>query len=84
MIIKDFLWFRRMLTPMLIQILFWLGVIACLITGISNMIHHQWIRGLEIFFIGPLLVRVACELLILFFRINETLTDIKNSLRSTE
>ena len=75
---KDFLLFRRMLTPIIIQILFWLGVIICLITGISQMIHRNWINGLEIFFLGPIMVRVLAEFFILFFRMNETLTDIKN------
>lgn len=79
MTIKDFLLFRRMLTPMIIQVLFWLGIVACIISGIGNMIHGDWINGLEILFLGPLIVRVFCELLILFFRMNETLTDIKDS-----
>jgi hypothetical protein len=29
---------------------------------------------------GPLVVRIHCELLILLFRMNETLTEIRNSL----
>lgn len=54
MFIKDFFLFRRMLTPLLIQVLFWLGVIACLVTGVVNMLHKQWVAGLEIFFLGPI------------------------------
>ena len=29
---------------------------------------------------GPLVVRIYCEILIIFFRINETLTEIKHDL----
>jgi hypothetical protein len=29
---------------------------------------------------GPLVVRLYCEILIVFFRINETLTEIKHAL----
>jgi hypothetical protein len=34
--------------------------------------------------LGPLGVRVYCEILIVFFRINETLTEIKHSLDSRQ
>ncbi len=30
--------------------------------------------------LGPIAVRIYCELLIIFFRMNETLTDIRNDL----
>ena len=34
--------------------------------------------------VGPLFVRIYCELLVVIFRINETLTDIKKKLDSEE
>jgi len=77
---KDFFNFRRMLTPLLIQIIFWLGILVSVFTGVTDMFHGEWLTGLEIVVAGPILVRVFCELLILFFRINETLTDISQSL----
>lgn len=77
----DFLLFRRMLTPYLIQLLFWIGVFLCIVTGIVDIYHHAIAYGLEILLIGPILVRIFCELLILFFRINETLTDLKNTVQ---
>jgi hypothetical protein len=79
---KDFLAFRRMLTPVLIHVLFWLITIGCLVSGIMDMINHAWFSGLIWFFIGPILARVGCELLILFFRMNETLTDIENLVKN--
>lgn len=79
---KDFLLFRRMLTPLFIQIFFWIGVIACIISGIVNMAHSQWLDGLQILILGPIMVRVVCEFFILFFRMNGTLTGIKNSLEN--
>ena len=72
----DFLAFRRMVTPVLIQVIFWIGILGVVIYG------FQTVGGLEsilIIVVGALLVRVWCELLILAFRINETLTDIKNN-----
>ena len=92
---KSFFSFERMVTPVIIRFLFWIGFIASLIGGaviffggiiggISNSEIGTILGG---FFGGPLaaifgilIVRIYCELLILFFRINETLTDIKRIL----
>jgi hypothetical protein len=80
---KDFLAFRRMLTPLLIHVLFWLATIGCVISGVIDIVNHTWINGLVWIVIGPILARIGCELLILFFRMNETLTDIKNLLKKS-
>jgi hypothetical protein len=91
-ILIDFLVFRRMITPIIIQVLFWLGVLATVITGLVLMIASLFVyrhlsdalfgmlMGLLILLLGPFLVRIYCELLILAFRMNETLTEIKNSI----
>jgi len=87
---NDFLVFRKMITPMVIQILFWIGVGICVIWGLITLVNGatssyggggQVLLGLVVLLIGPLLVRIYCELLILLFRMNETLTDISNSVR---
>lgn len=86
----DFLAFRRMVTPVIIQVLFWLLVASCVFGGLAMMlvgllasyrVEPAWILlGLFLMTLGPILVRIYCETLILFFRINETLTDIKDQL----
>ena len=80
--ITDFLLFKRMLIPYLIQILFWLGVIATLVAGIFNLFHGLIWQGLTLIFIGPLVLRLVAEYIIVLFRINETLLDIKDELRA--
>ena len=86
---EDFLKFRKMITPVIIQILFWVGAASCVIAalvvialsfGSSGGGAAQFLGGLLMLVLGPVLVRIYCELLILFFRMNETLTDIKNGL----
>jgi hypothetical protein len=77
----DFLLFRRMLMPYPIQIIFWLGVIICIIGGIYNFMHHSIKHGLQVLIIGPILLRLLCECLMVFFRINETLTELKNAVQ---
>jgi hypothetical protein len=86
---SDFWAFRTMVTPVIIQILFWIGTILCVIIGAIMVIYgathfqagqaqYLW-KGVLLFVLGPLGVRVYCEILIIFFRINETLTEIKHS-----
>jgi hypothetical protein len=84
---KDFFAFRTMITPIIIQIIFWVGVAACVVMGIGYMVIGSRyyggaapLYGLMILIFGPLAVRIYCEILIIFFRINETLTEIKHTL----
>ena len=86
----DFLTFRRMLTPVLIQILFWLSLAACIVGGVgaiviglANLDRRPELVGFGLLalVVGPFAVRVYCECLIVIFRINDTLTDIR---RNTE
>ncbi|MFZ5448988.1 MAG: DUF4282 domain-containing protein [Thermodesulfobacteriota bacterium] len=85
---SDFWAFRTMVTPVIIQVIFWVGALICLFTGAGMIImgisgqqagmgHYIW-KGILLFILGPLGVRVYCEILIVFFRINETLTEIKH------
>ena len=87
---RDFWAFRTMVTPVIIQILFWIGAVLCLITGVIMVIYgatqfqagegqYLW-KGALLFVLGPLGVRVYCEILMIFFRINETLTEIKHAM----
>lgn len=78
--INDFLTFRRMLAPMLVIGAFWAAVFICLVTGFYQLFNAGLLKGLAILFFGPLIVRLICESLIIFFRMNETLTEIKNKL----
>jgi hypothetical protein len=76
-----------MITPIIIQILFWLGVIIAVIFGIVSIVYGvirsdvtTLLYGLLVLILGPVAVRIYCEILILFFRINETLTEISNKI----
>ena len=79
----DFLSFRKMITPVIIQIIFWIGVATAIIGGIVVLVAADEagtrVLGLLYLILGPLYWRVFCEVVILFFRMNETLTDIKNN-----
>ncbi len=80
----DFLAFRRMLRPWLIQVLFWLAMFASVLGGVvliglgaRDHRASEALVGVGSLLLGPLVVRVYAELLIVVFRINETLTDLR-------
>ena len=117
---KDFFEFRKMITPFIVQISFWIGIVTTEIVGICvivsgvvtlsqpaasvtiggmpgqiSFIRPQppgpfgsllgegsgWLAiggGLLYMVLGPILVRVYCELLILAFRIYDTLVEIRD------
>jgi hypothetical protein len=97
---KNFLSFERMITPVIIKVLFYIGLVVSVIGGIVVFIGSViagfadggvgsillgliggLIGGILTVFLGALATRIYAELLILFFRINETLTDIKGLLQ---
>jgi len=88
----EFVEFKTMITPSMIVFIFWLGVVVCIFAGLWQMIDAQseasWDQkkfetGIAILLLGPLALRIICESLILFFRMNETLTEIKNEHKSS-
>lgn len=91
---RDYLSFRRMITPAIIQIVFWIGVGIAVIGAAISLIGSLIVMFTQDFATGiagvvgalawlvilPITIRIYCELIILFFQMNETLTDIRNSL----
>jgi hypothetical protein len=84
--VDNFIKFKTMITPLVIQILFWVGAAFSVLGGLVTMATSfgfyggggaQFLGGLLIIVLGPVFVRIYCELLILLFRMNETLTEIK-------
>lgn len=88
---NDFLSFNKMLTPVIIQIVFWIGVGFSALIGlmivISGLSYYgngfQVLFGLITIVVGPLVVRIYCELLIIAFKMHESLQQIKNKLNET-
>ena len=82
----DFLRFETMITPILIQILFWLAVIISVIVGIVTIAsgrEHGVAAGLAIIILGPIGARIYAEILIILFRINDHLRQIQHNTQRT-
>lgn len=89
---KDFLNFKKILIPIIIPVLFRIGLYSCLIIGTYQIVQNvrlfsgfsAWQYGLLTgsywFFLYPILLRIVCEVLIILSDMNDTLTDIKKQL----
>ena len=92
-VVKEYLTFRKMITPIIIQVLFWIGTAGFVLFGLVMTVLGATARygggatvllGLLCLTLGPLYVRITCELLILFFKMQESLTDIRSELKSNK
>jgi Domain of unknown function (DUF4282) len=77
----DFLRFDTMLTPIVIQIVFWIAVVITVIAGFIQLFGGGFavITGLLTIILGPVVARIYCEIVIVFFRINDHLRHIQQN-----
>lgn len=77
--------FDKMITPTIIKILFWIGIAVVVISGLFSLVGgiitpygggRAVLMGLLTLVIGPIVVRVYCELLIVIFKMHEALEKI--------
>lgn len=80
----DILTFRRMVTPTLLQLLFWLGMILCILAGIIHLFKHESLLALWWLVVAPLILRVIVELMMCLFAINNQLNDLRHLLSPSE
>ena len=74
---SEFLTFRKMVTPFVIQLLFWLGLLGVIGTAIFMMtVGDEPLIGVLTLILGPLVVRIYAELMIVAFRIHSSLNEL--------
>lgn len=86
---NEFLTFKKMLTPIIVQILFWILSVVSVIFGLIMVVRgangygggELVLVGLLWMILGPVFVRIYCEILIVIFSINDTLNEIKHNLQ---
>ena len=79
---EEYLSFRKMITPVIIQILFWLGVLTVVISSFGSMFmiggFVGFLTGLFGLVLGVVMVRVYCELIMVAFRMLDVLQEIRD------
>jgi hypothetical protein len=72
----DFLNFKVMISPVLLLVLFWLGMVAIVFAAIVLFAQRQMLIGVGIAVFGPFAWRIICEYMIIGFRIHACLEQI--------
>jgi hypothetical protein len=72
------LYLDEMVTPKLVTFFYWILLFAFITKGIGDMFEGDFFRGLVWVVGGALTSRVACELMILVFHINDNLHSINS------
>ena len=75
--VRDFLFFDNMLTPKIITLIYWLLVIGSILGGVAAIFSGELFKGGGIIVFGIVLSRIYCELMIVLFKMNEALQDIR-------
>jgi len=71
---RKILFFDDMLTPSLIRVVYWLGLLSVVWTGLGRMFSNGFFgffEGIVYIVIGVIVLRVISELVMLLFKINE-------------
>ena len=84
--VVDFVAFRKMITPIIMPAFFALSVllcvvnaIVCIVKGVSHSDGALVLVGVLYLLVGPIVIRVGCETVMVLFRILETLRETKHS-----
>lgn len=73
---KDLLFFDKMITPKVINVVYWFMLASAVFSGLAMMFNQYsggFLPGLFILISGVIGARIFCELLIVLFKINENL-----------
>ena len=76
--IKDLLFFDKMIMPKVITLLYWIGLFGCVIGGLVTMFTVSFFTGLAILIGGSIAARLYGEMIMLFFKMNEALQEIRH------
>lgn len=75
----EYLSFRKMITPVFIQVIFWIAVAGIVIAALVQIANDSAGAGILLLILGPLGARVYAEILIVIFRINDNVGAIRQA-----
>ncbi|MDR1163632.1 MAG: DUF4282 domain-containing protein [Candidatus Accumulibacter sp.] len=74
---KKLLNFDTMLTPKIITLFYYLMLIGVLIGGVVTIFSGEILKGLLVIVLGAAFTRIYCEFMIVIFKMNEALQEIR-------
>jgi hypothetical protein len=82
---KDIILYRKMISPGVIIFLSYCGMVIVFIgalSGMSNNLYPSPITGLIIALLGPLVIRMNAEFILLLFRLFDSVRNIEKKLNA--
>ena len=74
---KQFINYETMITPGIVKVLSWIGMVVALIVGLLGIAVDS-LTGIGTAILGPVAVRIYAEILLIIFEIHKTLTEIRD------
>ena len=74
---KQFINYETMITPGIVKVLSWIGMVVALIVGLLGIAGDP-LTGIGTAILGPVAVRIYAEILLIIFEIHKTLTEIRD------
>ena len=74
---KDVLFFDTMITPKIITFIYWVLLFAAVVGGLWTMFNLSFFMGILYAVGGAFAARIWCELLIVLFKMNEALQELR-------
>ncbi|MDX6439712.1 MAG: hypothetical protein QOF45_2295 [Gaiellaceae bacterium] len=75
----EYLTFRKMITPIFIQVIFWIVVAVIVIAALVQIADGRGGEGLLLLVLGPLGARIYAEILLVIFRINDNVAALRHA-----
>ena len=78
---KSFINFEYMITPGILKILCYIGMVVCVVMGLFAFFSgasDALTAGISLIVLGPIACRIYTELLLVIFEIHKTLKEIKD------
>ena len=75
---SDFLSYKYMITPGILKILSYVGMVVALIVGLLGIMVDP-VAGISTAVLGPIVIRIYAELMLVIFEINENLKKIADT-----
>jgi hypothetical protein len=79
---SDFAAFRMLITPIVVPLLFWVGLVGIVVGSMVGVVTADTTGGrlllLLWLFVGPVCWRIVCELLLVLFHVSRTLVEIRD------
>ncbi|CAM9710672.1 unnamed protein product [Phaeothamnion confervicola] len=74
---RDLLYLDNMIVPKVITFFYWVLLLVAAVSGIGTMVAGGFITGLMVIAGGMFAARVWSELIVVLFKINEALQEIR-------